>query len=103
MPGINEAIWISWFFLLLNLSAQQRSSGRADANNRPSIEELRWQCPGRNGFSPSIVAWILTALGGLVSFETQRANLLCKIYGAKIPGVMSRAELCGFGARIAVS
>jgi len=50
-----------------------------------------------------MVAWILTALGGLVSFETQRANLLCKIYVAKLPGVMSRAELCGFWARIAVS
>jgi len=90
-------------FLLLNFSAKQRSSGRADANSRPSIEELRWQCPGRNGFSRPIVAWILTALGGLVSFETQRANLLCKIYVAKLPGVMSRAELCGFWARIAVS
>ena len=45
-----------------------------------------------------MVAWILTALGGLVSFETQRANLLCKIYVAKLPGVMLLQDMelpCG--------
>src|SRR5213592_2240155 len=91
---------------IIQSSGVPRSNGAAVVPlqmNRPPLRSCAGSASVEMDSPPSIVAWNLTALGGLVRFETQRANLLCKIYVAKIPGVMSRAELCGFWARIAVS